>query len=198
VQQEIEGIHGDWHAVGRKAAEVQSDLATVSRQLSSELSQANEALQSFQLASESVYNAEHWTGPWGLRIKDSPGVRQLESARSQLQAGNYPAVLDLSRQAHQMALVAVQRMEREVQKRRIEEQQRTERIRRERMAAEAARRGTIVIGGGGSIFGSGSSGPFGGGGSFGGGGPFGGGGSFGGGGGGGVSDNNSGFGRSGW
>jgi hypothetical protein len=200
VQQEIEGIHGDWHAVGRKAAEVQSDLATVSQQLSSELSQANEALQSFQLASESVYNAEHWTGPWGLRIKDSPGVRQLESARSQLQAGNYPAVLDLSRQAHQMALVAVQRMEREVQKRRIEEQQRAERIRRERMAAEAARRGTIVIGGGGSIFGSGSSGPFGGGGSFGGGGPFGGGGSFGGGGGGGggVSDNNSGFGRSGW
>lgn len=197
VQQQIEEIHGDWHSVGRRAAEVQSDLAVVSKQLSEELKAGNAALQEFQLASESVYNAEHWTGPWGLRIDGQPGVRLLESARSQLQAGNYTAVLELSRQAHQAAQIAIQRVEREVQKRRIEEQQRAERLRRERMAAEAARTGTIVFGGGSS-----SRGPsiFGNGGSFGGGsGGFGGG--FGGGGsssGGGVSNNNSGFGRSGW
>ena len=207
VQQQIEEVHGDWHSVGRRAAEVQSDLATVSKKLSQELEMGNEALKEFQMASESVYNAEHWTGPWGLRIDGSPGVRQLESARSQLQAGNYTAVLELSRQANQAAQIAIQRVEREVQKRRIEEQQRAERLRRERMAAEAARTGTIIFGGGssssgGSIFGSGGTfgggGPFGGGGG-GGGGPFGGGG--GGGGGisdGGVSGNNSGFGRSGW
>jgi hypothetical protein len=199
VQQQIEEIHGDWHTVGRKAAEAQSDLAIVSKKLSEELRAGNEALQEFQLASESVYNAEHWTGPWGLRIDGSPGVRQLESARSQLQAGNYNAVLELSRQANQAAQIAIQRVEREVQKRRIEEQQRAERQRRERMAAEAARTGTIIFGGGssssgGSIFGSG--GGFGGG--FGGGGSFGGGGFGGGSSGGGVSDNNSGFGRSGW
>ena len=197
VQQQIEQIHGDWHAVGRRATEVQSDLAIVSKQLSEELKAGNSALQEFQMASESVYNAEHWTGPWGLRIEGSPGVRLLESARSQLQSGNYSAVLELSRQAHQAAQIAIQRVEREVQKRRIEEQQRTERLRRERMAAEAARTGTIVFGGGSSsrgpsIFGNG--GPFGGsGGGFGGG--FGGGGSSSGGG---VSNNNSGFGRSGW
>ena len=208
VQQQIEEVHGDWHSVGRRAAEVQSDLATVSKKLSQELEMGNEALKEFQMASESVYNAEHWTGPWGLRIDGSPGVRQLESARSQLQAGNYTAVLELSRQANQAAQIAIQRVEREVQKRRIEEQQRAERLRRERMAAEAARTGTIIFGGGstssgGSIFGSGGTfgggGPFGGGGGGGGGGPFGGGG--GGGGGisdGGVSGNNSGFGRSGW
>jgi hypothetical protein len=141
-----------------------------------------------------------------MRIDGSPGVRLLESARSQLQAGNYASVLELSSQANQAAQIAIQRVEREVQKRRIEEQQRAERLRRERMAAEAARTGTIILGGrgpsssGGSIFGSG--GTFGGGGPFGGGGgPFGGGGggSFGGGGGGGGGGgNNSGFGRSGW
>lgn len=197
VQQQIEEVHGDWHAVGRRAAEVQSDLATVSKKLSQELQMGNNALQEFQMASESVYNAEHWTGPWGMRIDGSPGVRLLESARTQLQAGNYAAVLELSSQANQAAQIAIQRVEREVQKRRIAEQQRAERLRRERMAAEAARTGTIILGGrgpsssGGSIFGSG--------GTFGGGGPFGGGGggSFGGGGGG-VSNNNSGFGRSGW
>jgi hypothetical protein len=202
VQQQIEEVHGDWHNVGRRAAEVQSDLANVSKKLSQELQMGNDALQEFQRASESVYNAEHWTGPWGMRIDGSPGVRLLESARSQLQAGNYASVLELSSQANQAAQIAIQRVEREVQKRRIEEQQRAERLRRERMAAEAARTGTIILGGrgpsssGGSIFGSG--GTFGGGGPFGGGGgPFGGGGggSFGGGGGGG---NNSGFGRSGW
>jgi hypothetical protein len=155
----------------------------------------NNALQEFQMASESVYNAEHWTGPWGMRIDGSPGVRLLESARTQLQAGNYAAVLELSSQANQAAQIAIQRVEREVQKRRIAEQQRTERLRRERMAAEAARTGTIILGGGGSSSRGGSI--FGSGGTFGGGGgPFGGGGgSFGGGGGGG---NNSGFGRSGW
>jgi hypothetical protein len=195
VQQQIEEIHGDWHAVGRRAAEVQSDLATVSKKLSQELQMGNNALQEFQMASESVYNAEHWTGPWGMRIDGSPGVRLLESARTQLQAGNYAAVLELSSQANQAAQIAIQRVEREVQKRRIAEQQRTERLRRERMAAEAARTGTIILGGGGSSSRGGSI--FGSGGTFGGGGgPFGGGGgSFGGGGGGG---NNSGFGRSGW
>ena len=198
VQQQIEEVHGDWHNVGRRAAEVQSDLANVSKKLSQELQMGNDALQEFQRASESVYNAEHWTGPWGMRIDGSPGVRLLESARSQLQAGNYASVLELSSQANQAAQIAIQRVEREVQKRRIDEQQRAERLRRERMAAEAARTGTIILGGrgpsssGGSIFGSG--GTFGGGGPFGGGG---GGGSFGGGGGG-VSNNNSGFGRSGW
>ena len=199
VQQQIEEVHGDWHNVGRRAAEVQSDLANVSKKLSQELQMGNDALQEFQRASESVYNAEHWTGPWGMRIDGSPGVRLLESARSQLQAGNYASVLELSSQANQAAQIAIQRVEREVQKRRIEEQQRAERLRRERMAAEAARTGTIILGGrgpsssGGSIFGSG--GTFGGGG-----GPFGGGGGGGsfGGGGGGVSNNNSGFGRSGW
>jgi hypothetical protein len=201
VQQQIEEIHGDWHAVGRRAAEVQSDLATVSKKLSQELQMGNNALQEFQMASESVYNAEHWTGPWGMRIDGSPGVRLLESARTQLQAGNYAAVLELSSQANQAAQIAIQRVEREVQKRRIAEQQRTERLRRERMAAEAARTGTIILGGGGSSSRGGSI--FGSGGTFGGGGPFGGGGgSFGGGGGpfggGGGGGNNSGFGRSGW
>lgn len=201
VQQQIEEIHGDWHAVGRRAAEVQSDLANVSKKLSQELQMGNNALQEFQMASESVYNAEHWTGPWGMRIDGSPGVRLLESARTQLQAGNYAAVLELSSQANQAAQIAIQRVEREVQKRRIEEQQRTERLRRERMAAEAARTGTIILGGGGSSSRGGSI--FGSGGTFGGGGPFGGGGgSFGGGGGpfggGGGGGNNSGFGRSGW
>lgn len=203
VQRGIEAEHGDWEEVGRRAAETQSDLSEISRQLSSELQQANAALSAFQSASESVYKAEHWTGPWGLRISDSPGVRQLEAARANLQRGQYAAVLELSNQALQAAQLAIQKMEREVQNRRIEAQMRAERLERER---RARRSDTIVIGSGPSIFGSGgswgNSGGFGGG-IFGGGGGFGGGGSSSGGGfssGGSSSsgDDSSGFSRSGW
>ncbi|MCY2983521.1 MAG: hypothetical protein NTY15_07755 [Planctomycetota bacterium] len=203
VQRGIEAEHGDWEEVGRRAAETQSDLSEISRQLSSELQQANAALTSFQAASESVYKAEHWTGPWGLRISDSPGVRQLEAARVNLQRGQYSAVLELSNQALQASQLAIQKMEREVQNRRIEAQMSAERLERER---RARRNDTILIGSGPSIFGSGSpwpnSGGFGGG-VFGGGGGFGGGGSSSGGGssGGGSSssgDDSSGFSRSGW
>ncbi|MEI8214081.1 MAG: hypothetical protein WCI02_18165, partial [Planctomycetota bacterium] len=161
VQRDIATDHGDWQDVVRRAAELQSDLASTSKQLSSELQSASQALQAFQVASESVYNAEHWTGPWGLRIKDSPGIRPLETARGQLQNGNYAAVLEFSRQAQQAAQIAIQRMEREVQARKLEEQQKAERQRRERIAAEASRSGTIIIGGfpgsnsGPSIFGNG-------------------------------------------
>jgi len=206
VQRSIDADHGDWAEVGRRAAETQSDLSEISRQLSSELQQANAALSSFQSASESVYKAEHWTGPWGLRISDSPGVRQLEAARANLQRGQYAAVLELSNQALQASQLAIQKMEREVQNRRIEAQMRAERLERER---RASRNDTIVIGSGPSIFGSGgswgNSGGFGGGifGGGGGGGGFGSGGSSSGGGfssGGSSSsgDDSSGFSRSGW
>ena len=209
IQQDFAQDHGDWKSIGRRSAAVQSDLSQVSRQLNVELQQATATLETFQQASQAVYDAEHWTGTWGIRVQGSPGVQQLESARAALQRGQYPSALDFSRQAYNSASLAIQRAEREVAARRMEEQQRAERVRRERAAAEAARYGGTAIGGssgpfifgpgfgGGSRSGGGFGGGFGGG-SGGGGGVFGGGGGGGGGGSSGGADDSSGFSRSGW
>jgi hypothetical protein len=194
VQQDFAKDHGDWRSISSRSASIQSDLATVSRQLNTELQQANATLEAFQQASQMVYDAEHWTGQWGIRVDGSPGVRTLEAARASLQRGQYPAALDASRRAYSEAHTEIQRAERKVAARRMEIQQAEERKRRERMAAESTRYGGVTIGpsigSGPSIFGPGS---------FGGGG-FGGGGSRGGGSSSGrsSSDDSSGFSRSGW
>jgi len=199
VQQDFGQDHGDWRSISSRSASIQSELSAVSRQLNTELQQASATLEAFQQASQMVYDAEHWTGQWGIRVNGSPGVRTLEAARASLQRGQYQAALEASRRAYSEAQSEIQRAERAVAARRMEIQQEEERKRRERMAAEAARYGGVIIGGpmsgsGPSIFGPGG---FGGRSSSGGGG-FGGG--FGGGGGGSSSssDDSSGFSRSGW
>lgn len=183
VQQDFAQDHGDWRSISSRSASIQSDLSAVSRQLSTELQQANATLEAFQQASKMVYDAENWTGQWGIRVHGSPGVRTLEAAREALQRGQYDSALDASRRAYSEAQTEIQRAERQVAARRMEIQQAEERKRREQRAAEAARYGSVTIGSGPSIFGGGSRG-----GGFGGG--FRGGSS--------SSDNSSGFSRSGW
>jgi len=212
VQQDFAKDHGDWRSISSRSASMQSELSAVSRQLNTELQQANATLEAFQQASQMVYDAEHWTGQWGIRVQGSPGVRALEAARAALQRGQYASALEASRRAYNEAQTEIQRAERQEAARRMEIQQAEERKRRERMAAESSRYGGVTIGpsigSGPSIFGPGGfGGGFGGGssrgGGFGGGG-FGGGGFGGGGFGGGggssssSSDDSSGFSRSGW
>ena len=141
----------------------------------------------YQLASQAVYQAEQWSGAYGVRVLGSPGVHELERARNGLQQGNYGTVLELARVAMLAAQAAVSQAEREVTRHRIAAQHAAEAERRRRQAKRASSDSTF--GGGGFTSGGGGFGGFGGGGSSGG--SFGGGGSS-------SGSSGSGFGRSGW
>jgi hypothetical protein len=189
---ELQVNHGDWKSLDERASRLQTEIYSASRELKAELEVAQRALEIFQQASRTVFRAQQWSGPYGLRVTGSPGVGELERARGSLQAGNYAAVLEISRVAAAAASNALELMEREVRRRELETQLARERKRRREMESWTSSGGGF-FGGGGGGFGGG----FGGGGSFGGGGGHGGGGgSFGGGGS--SSGGSSGFSRSGW
>lgn len=190
---ELQVNHGDWKSLDERASRLQTEIYAASRELKAELEVAQRALEVFQQASRTVFRAQQWSGPYGLRITDSPGVGELERARGSLQAGNYAAVLEISRVAEAAASNALELIEREVRRRELEAQLARERKRRREMESWTSSGGGFFGGGGG--FGGGSS--FGSRGSFGGGSSFGGGGSsFGGGSS--SSGGSSGFSRSGW
>ncbi len=202
VESQLQVPHGDWRAVDSDASRLQADLSAAADTLGGELKSASQALNIFQQASQSVFQAEQWSGNYGIRVTGSPGVRELERARASLQQGNYNQVLEIARFAASAALTAIQQAEREVQRRRLDEERAAEAERRRREAAQRRNSpsfGPVIISSGrssGGLFGGGSFG----GGSFGGGSFGGGGGSSGGSSGGGSSggSNDSGFSRSGW
>ena len=169
VRHDLETPHADWQTVDDHASRIQVELRTAADSLGGELEHASQALSNFQLASQAVYQAEQWSGAYGVRVARSPGVGDLERARMSLQQGNYGLVLELSRLATAAAQAAVQQAEREVARRRLAEQQAAEAERRRR----AARRnspfgGGFPMGGGGSFGGGSFGGGIFGGGSFGG------------------------------
>lgn len=188
VGQDLQTPHGNWRVVHDRASKAQVDMRTACDALGGELQHASQALSNFQLASQSVYQAEQWSGAYGVRVLGSPGVQELERARVGLQQGNYGAVLELARVAMMSAQAAVSQAEREVTRQRMAAQHAAEAERRRRQAKRASR--SSPFGGGGfTIGGGGGFGGFGGGGSSGG--SFGGGGSS-------SGSSGSGFGRSGW
>jgi uncharacterized membrane protein YgcG len=186
LQRELDTPHASWKHVDEHSSRIQAELRAAADSLSGELQNAGQALTNFQLASQAVYQAEQWSGAYGIRVGGSPGVSELQRARQGLEQGNYGLVLELAKLASTMAQGAVQQAEREVTRRRMAEQQAAEAERRRRTVRNAG----SPFGGG---FNMGSGKPFGGG-SFGGGRSFGGGGSSSSK----SSGGNSGFGRSGW
>jgi hypothetical protein len=173
----LQQAHGDWQEVDDQASRMQSEISKAANELNAELQMASQALQAFEQASQSVYQAEQWSGSWGIRVLGSPGVQDLERARSSMQAGNYSVVLELSRVAAAAAQAAIAQAEREIARRRMEEQLAAERARRARDAARQRTNrdfGGSIGGGIGDLFGGGRGGGFGGGFSGGSGGIFGG------------------------
>ena len=203
IESQLNTPHGDWSAVDGDASRLQADLSAAAETLGGELKIAGQALSIFQQASQSVFQAEQWSGSYGIRVTGSPGVRELEQARASLQQGNYNQVLDVARFAASAALAAIQQAEREVQRRQLAQEREAEAERRRREAAQRRNTpsfGPVIISGGSS-----TGGPFGGG-SFGGSSPSSGGSSFGSsgdssgsaGGSSAGSSGGSGFSRSGW
>ena len=194
IESQLNTPHGDWTAVDGDASRLQADLSAAAETLGGELKIAGQALSIFQQASQSVFQAEQWSGSYGIRVTGSPGVRELEQARASLQQGNYNQVLEVARFAASAALSAIQQAERDVQRRQLAEEREAE---AERRRSEAAQRrnspsfGPVIISGGSST----------GGGSFGGSSPSSGGSSFGSSGSSSSasgSSSGSGFSRSGW
>lgn len=175
--------HGNWKEVDDSAAHLQADISRSSDTLSRELKSASHALSLFQQASQVVFQAEQWSGRYGIRVLGSPGVRDLERARASLHSGDYRSVESICQLALAAAMMAIQQAEREVERQRMAEQRAAEEARRRQ---EATRRRPSSDEG---IFGGGFGGF--GGGSFGGG-------SSSGGSSGSRSSNDSGFSRSGW
>ncbi len=133
--------HGDWRSVDARAARLQADLARAAQTLGQELSAAQDAFVAFQQASKQVINAQQWSGPWGIRVSGTNGVRELEQARRGLQTGNYSVALQISRAAMMAAQIAIQQAEREVAMRQMEEEhRREEQRRREAIARESSNR----------------------------------------------------------
>jgi hypothetical protein len=188
VNSQLREPHGDWRMVDERASKLQTQLSTAADVLRGELNTASQALETFQKASQSVFQAEQWAGSYGIRVSGSPGVRELEKARASLQQGKYDRVLEISRVAAAAAVMAIQQAEREVLRRQQAAARAAEAERRRRHRESS---NTTVFGGGSSFGGGSFKGGFGGGsgGSSSRGGSFGGGGSSGGG---------SGFSRSGW
>lgn len=166
VEAELRSEHADWRSVDDRASQLQVQLRTSTDALGGELQNASQALIDFQNASQAVYQAEQWSGGFGVRVTGSPGVHELERARAGLQQGDYAAVLELSQVAARTAQMAVQTAQREVNRRTLAAKRRAEAERRKK----AARRQTFSIGssggfssgrssfggGGGSSFRSGS------------------------------------------
>ncbi|MFO1065617.1 MAG: hypothetical protein U0892_17260 [Pirellulales bacterium] len=132
LELEFNRPHGDWQSVDQRAAALQTEIAAASQMLGSELQAASEALAAFQQASQQVFQAGRWSSTRGIRIPGSPGVTDLERARSVLHSGNYSMVLEISRLAAAAAAAAIQQAEREETRRRLEQERAEEQARRDR------------------------------------------------------------------
>jgi hypothetical protein len=143
LQQKLRTPHEDWQAIDDAAARLQSDLSTAAEVLRGEIAAAERSVQAFQQASQVVYQATQWSGPWGLRVGGSPGVGELERARAALQTGDYATGLQASQMASTAATAAIEQAEREVARRRMEEARAAEAARRAREAAQMPRMRTF-------------------------------------------------------
>ena len=124
--------HHNWHSLDDRAAKLQSNLSRLGQELTAEMEAAKNALAAFETASQSVFQAEQWSGPYGLRVTGAPGAQDLERARYGLQSGNYGLVLEISRLAALAAQAAIEQMEREVRRRQAEANRAAEQRRRDR------------------------------------------------------------------
>ncbi len=157
VESQLREPHGDWKQVDSRASKLQADLSASTTTLIGELRSASQAIEIFNQASQIVFQAEQWTGHYGIRVSGSPGVRELERARTSLQQGNYNIVLEVGRIAADIARKAIEQGEREVIRRQQSAEREAEATRRRNQASTP------------SIFNSGGSSHHSSGGSFGGG-----------------------------
>ncbi len=162
IRSALQAVHGDWEAVDESASRLHAEISKVADALNEELQLAGRALQAFEEASQNVYQAEQWSGAWGVRVVGSHGVSELQQARSSLQTGNYDVVFQLSSLAASAARGAILQAERDVARRQMEKQMEAERARRQRdLARSRANRdfggglGGGIGGGFGGMFGEG-------------------------------------------
>lgn len=122
--------HNDWADVHAAASQQTADLGVVIGELRNELELARHSVEDFQQASQEVYRAASWSGSYGVRVVNNPGVEELENARRALAQGDYQRTLELSREAIALASEAIAVAERMVAKKQREIQARDAQRRR--------------------------------------------------------------------
>ncbi len=132
VASQLNVAHGDWQQVDEAAAALNAQLGVTGGELRGELNRARSAAEMLEHASRDVYQATRWSGPFGIRIGGSPGAGELDRARQLLNQGNYTGMVQMARAAISMAGHAVQQAERQVARRRREQQRAAEQARRAR------------------------------------------------------------------
>ncbi|MFO0218091.1 MAG: hypothetical protein ACK54I_01645 [Planctomycetota bacterium] len=128
--QELSVAHSDWAAIHADASRQTAELGVVIGELRNELELARHSVEDFQQASQQVYNAASWSGSYGVRVVNQPGVEELERARAALAQGDYQQTQEYSQAAIALASEAIAVAERMVAKKRREIQAREAQRRR--------------------------------------------------------------------
>jgi hypothetical protein len=116
--------HSNWAEIHADASRQTAELGVVTGELKNELELARQSVEDFQQASQQVYNAASWSGSYGVRVVNNPGVEELEQARTALAQGDYHQTLEASQAAIALASEAIAVAERLVAKKRREQQAR--------------------------------------------------------------------------
>ena len=133
--------HQNWIEIDRTADRIDRDAAKAAALLRGELRAVELALGAIAAASESIRQADGWSGDFGMRISGRPGSRWLHQARAMLQTGDYSGCMDAAQTARSRANTALARARAEVrQRRRREDERRAAEQRRRRAAAAALQR----------------------------------------------------------
>ncbi len=146
--------HGDWNAVNAEADRIATESARCFATLTGELAAAEKAAAAVSSAAARVRQASSWRGRYGVLIQGSPGINELQQARSLLQTGSYEQAEREAAIALQLAAGAIAAAEAEVSRLWTEERRRRDEDNRERETEARRHRQSSST----SIFGSGSSG----------------------------------------
>ncbi|MCB0353136.1 MAG: hypothetical protein KDD64_06405, partial [Bdellovibrionales bacterium] len=120
---------GDWNEVDSIADRITERAQALIDVINVEAQDGQSAVAAISSAAQAVRKAINWSGSYGVSLLGQPGSRQLDSARTALERGEYDEASSLASRAMQMALSAISAAEAEVTRRRRAEE---ERIRRER------------------------------------------------------------------
>ena len=120
VRRRLESPHEDWADVAKHATQVNAELGKQAGRLRGELSRAAQCVEALRRASREVSAAAGYSGGFGVLVRGTPGVDDLESARRALAGGDYAHMLQLAGAAEVQARQAIMQAQRRIAERKRE------------------------------------------------------------------------------
>ena len=137
VRRRLESPHEDWADVAKHATQVNAELGKQAGRLRGELSRAAQCVEALRRASREVSAAAGYSGGFGVLVRGTPGVDDLESARRALAGGDYAHMLQLAGAAEVQARQAIMQAQRRIAERKREAARRAEAARRKRQQIQS-------------------------------------------------------------